>query len=132
MTQEQKEMIENLSQNHTALQIEGIMNHEVTASAVHGYLKKINIEPLTNAELYKNKLYKEAHLYTREEMIKRLGVGINAFDKYVEETGVVFKNEGAKEEYITPLSYLERVRVAGIREGVAEYIRDQNRSSHKD
>jgi len=88
-TEEQKEQILTLAQNLTATQIaEGT---RLKYSDVYSFIKRNGIDPLTEGDLIMSRLYKEAHKHTRVEMHKLLGISYPMFNKYVEETGVTFR-----------------------------------------
>jgi hypothetical protein len=88
-TEEQKEQVLNLAQNFTSLQISKQLN--INVADIYGFLKRQGITPLTEGDIIMNRIYKEAAKYSKEEMKLRLGISDGTFEKYVKETGVVFK-----------------------------------------
>lgn len=125
MTKQEKEMIEALVNDFTPTQIAERIGAGVTADAVLGHLRKFKMEPLTMADIYKNRLYKEAKFYSKDEMFKRLGVSRQTFDKYVAETCVHFKesyDKQAHDKMIMQQAAREMNLKKELNKGIAEFV----------
>lgn len=119
MTNEQREHILSLCDDFTAEQIS--QKTGCTRQEIDAFLRRNNITPITNADLIRHRLYKEAPYKSREQMFKDLGITAVPFEKYVLETGVVF--ESAKEkEYKPRISFWDRLRGIGVQQGIREKI----------
>jgi hypothetical protein len=119
-TTKERQTIFDLSDNFTPQQIADRIGG--SRDSVYAYLRSIKIEPLTQADIVKNKLYKEAHLYSREEMQGRVDVGKATFDKYVMECGVKFKEkEEAVNETKPKKSFNDLRKLQELMEDVRDY-----------
>jgi len=88
-TKSQQEQVLDLAQNFTTTQI--VEQTGLKYTDVYSFIKRSGIDPLTEGDLIKSRLYKEARYYTKVDMHKMLGISYPMFNKYVEETGVTFR-----------------------------------------
>lgn len=97
-TTTEKEQVLNLAQNFTAAQI--AESTGLKYNDIYAFVKRSGIDPLTEGDQIKNRLYKEAHRHTKVEMHRLLAISYDTFKKYIQETGVVFKVESHQSTFM--------------------------------
>lgn len=127
LTEDQKQRILDLAQNFTCLQIAA--ETKLNATEIYGFMKRQGISLLTEGDIIMNRLYKEAHKYSRAEMKQRLNITEPTMEKYVKETGVTFKGEGLPK----PIgSFTDKRREYELREAIQDRYYITGRKCIKD
>lgn len=118
LTVDEKEIALSLADNCTA----GDIARQIKASTkdVYSFIKSKGIEPLTDADILRYRLYKESPYKTREQMFADLAVSTPTFEKYVRETSVKFM---IPETNKPRMSFWDRLRELERQEGISDYIK---------
>jgi DNA-binding XRE family transcriptional regulator len=85
------ESISKLARKHTPQQIADIMGEDY--AFIIKVMHKNDIDVLTKKDQALYQMYKECHLYTRAEMMARLGISSTTMSNYLKDTNIEFRWE---------------------------------------